>query len=282
MRCSGRKKTTPIVAAPSAASRSARTRPIHTSAACPHNRVRDHPRRRHRAEHHADLARIEAPIPQQQCEERETGRRRRRRSARRALGQTFPRGSHASCVPSRQPGNEPRGVPTVYLAQHRVWELELPRSPIVPAVGSARPRTGSARRRFRGSGSGSRTPRRSVGRSSVPKHTRIRVLEHQLPCRPRLSPQLRDPRGDVDVEVRVRREHPRDPRDVLREAADVRADERRQRMGGDDRLERSHDPFEPREPRIGERPIGMFQELLETLVVPRRPVRRTLPDRRRG
>ena len=74
--------------------------------------------------------------------------------------------------PSGQPGNEPRGVLSVYLAQHRVWELRVPRSPIVPAVGSARARTGSARRRFRGSGNGSRTPRRSVGRSSVPKHTR--------------------------------------------------------------------------------------------------------------
>ena len=69
----------------------------------PHG-VRDHPRPRHRAEHHADLARIEAPIPQQQCEEGREGSDGDRRSARRARGRRFPRGSPASCARHVSPG----------------------------------------------------------------------------------------------------------------------------------------------------------------------------------
>ena len=94
----------------------------------------------------------------------------------------------------------------------------------------------------------------------------VRVLQEQPPRRARLAAQLRDPRRDVHVEVRVRGQHPPHPCEVLGETSDVRADERRGRMRGDDRLERIDQPLEPREPWIGERPLRMGEQLLEPFV----------------
>ena len=100
---SGGKKTRLIVAAPTAANPQRSDPPDPCIGDVPPHGVRDHPRPRHRAEHHADLARIEASVPQQQGEE---GRRQRRRSrsARRARGRRFSRGSPASCARHVNPG----------------------------------------------------------------------------------------------------------------------------------------------------------------------------------
>ena len=109
---------------------------------------------------------------------------------------------------------------------------------------------------------------RRVGREQVDaeQHT-VRVLQDQPPApraaggrAPRSAPRC--PRGSSGTSSSIRPTHARSSAI----AADVRADERRGRMRGDDRLERVDQPLEPREPWIGERPIGMREQLLEPFV----------------
>ena len=108
---------------------------------------------------------------------------------------------------------------------------------------------------------------RGIGREQVDAEQHaVRMVRAQLPRRARLSAQLRDPRSDVHVEVRIRGEHPVHPREIFGEASDVRADEPRARMRSDDGLERVDQPLEPGEPRIGERPLRMGEQLLEPFV----------------
>ena len=100
----------------------------------------------------------------------------------------------------------------------------------------------------------------------MPKSTRSGCSKKRSRGGARLATELGDPRRDVHVEVRVRREHAPHPRQVLGEAPDVRADEGRGRMRGDHGLEGFDQAFEPREARIGERPLGMDEQLLEPFV----------------
>ena len=75
----------------------------------------------------------------------------------------------------------------------------------------------------------------------------LAVLGDQAGGRARLAAELGHAPGDVDDHVRVAREHAVDPVQVLGMAADVRDDEGRARVRGDQRLERLHEAREARE-----------------------------------
>ena len=71
-------------------------------------------------------------------------------------------------------------------------------------------------------------------------------MPEQASRRPRLPAEFGDPRRDVCVQVRIRVEHPGDPRQVLGAARDVGPDEGRRRVfaegfeGVDDPIERGN------------------------------------------
>ena len=97
------------------------------------------------------------------------------------------------------------------------------------------------------------------GNSSVPNSMRVGCRSMSARAALRLATQFGDARRDVDMQVGVGGEHPVDPRQILRGAGDVRADERGPRMAG-------HQPFERRQQRrrtagiapVAEPPLGML------------------------
>ncbi len=114
-----------------------------------------------------------------------------------------------------------------------------------------------------------------VGRRVGPEQDPSRPALHEVPRRVRLSPQLGDPGRDVDVPVRVGSEHPVHAGEVLRRAPDMRPDERRPGVPGDDRLEAVDELVErwepvrlgaPAGPRRPEVPVGVLAQLLVALV----------------
>ena len=82
----------------------------------------------------------------------------------------------------------------------------------------------------------------------------VRVAQEECPRRVWLAAELADPRGDVDVEVRVRVEQPADEPEVLRRAADVGADELVAGWPRDQPPERLEELVERRETRQLGRP----------------------------
>ena len=79
------------------------------------------------------------------------------------------------------------------------------------------------------------------------EHDPAGMAFEQRARRSRLTAELGDARRDVGVQVRVRVEHPSDPREVLCGAGDMRADERRPGMPRHEGLERDHEVVEARQ-----------------------------------
>src|SRR5450756_623340 len=118
-------------------------------------------------------------------------------------------------------------------------------------------------------------PRGRVRRGVGPEQHAVVPAEEEAARAVRLPSELRDPGGDVDVPVRVRREHAIDAPEILRRASDVRADERRPGMPCDDGLESVDELVERRKavlvrpapsPCRPEVPVRMRTQLLVSLV----------------
>ena len=93
------------------------------------------------------------------------------------------------------------------------------------------------------------------------------MSEEQRSRRSRLAAELGDACRDVRIQVRVRVEHPGDPRQVLGEARNVGADEHRRRVLRHEGLEGPDDPVEWWErARVAEVPVGIREQLLQPLV----------------
>ncbi len=88
----------------------------------------------------------------------------------------------------------------------------------------------------------------------------------ERPRAPRLATQFGQPRGDVDEQVRIRGQPSVDPVEIFGRAGRVGGDERRRRVGGDERLERLEQAVVVAGAEMRERPPGVGQQLLETLV----------------
>src|SRR4051794_17813105 len=88
----------------------------------------------------------------------------------------------------------------------------------------------------------------------------------QCAGRARLTTQLADASRDVDVEVRIRVEHPRYRREVLGIAANVHGNEGGPRAFGNECLKRVDEAFKDGKFRSVHRPLRMDRELLESLV----------------
>ena len=106
-----------------------------------------------------------------------------------------------------------------------------------------------------------------AGREGVGAEQHLLAVRADQPRRGAwLAAELGHPLRHVDDHVRISREHAIDPGQVLGVAADVRDDERRARMRGDERLERLDQALEARDVAAVIRPLGRFEQLLEPLV----------------
>lgn len=114
-----------------------------------------------------------------------------------------------------------------------------------------------------------------VRRHIHPEQDPVRVAKEEGPRRVRLAAELAEPRGDVDVEVRVFVEQAPDEPEILRGATEMGADERRPRMTRDEPPESGQQVVERWKSRVvgpfcrpgrPEMPVRVGVELLPALV----------------